>query len=81
MPKMRLFWRIYFGSVGLLLTSVMAISFIAVFNTWRFDSLPLLSTIILESVIVALFVGGVAFIVIAIRGKTRKLRLMERTPP
>jgi hypothetical protein len=41
-------------------------------------SLPLSSTIVLESVIVIMFIAGVWFITIAKRGKTRKCRLGKR---
>ncbi|HVH16325.1 MAG TPA: hypothetical protein VNA15_11495 [Candidatus Angelobacter sp.] len=76
---MRLLWRIWFAGVGLFLVLVMAVAFIGVFNTWRVDSLPLPSAIVVESVIVAIFIGGVWSINIARRGTTRKRR--SENPP
>ena len=79
MAKMRLSWRIFYASSGLFLIAAMGVAFIGVFNTWRLYSLPLISTIIAESVIVTILVGGAWSLNIARRGTTRKRHLAN--PP
>ncbi len=80
MAKMKLRWRIYFGANGLLLATVGGIAFIAVINTWRLYSLSVPWTIVLGIVTMFVFLAGIAFLIIAIKGKTRKRRL-SKVPP
>ncbi len=79
--RMKLPWRIYFAANGLLLASVGGVAFIAVINTWRLYSLSAPLTIVLGFVTAIIFVAGIAFLIIAIRGKTRKRRLAKAPAP
>ncbi|TMI71184.1 hypothetical protein E6H11_04430 [Candidatus Bathyarchaeota archaeon] len=71
---MQSFSRIFIGGAGLLLASVGGIALIAVINTWRLYSLPVAMTIAFGFVTAFIFVSGIVFVAIAIRGKVPSRR-------
>ncbi len=74
MAKMQSFSRIFICGAGLLLASVGGIALIAVINTWRLYSLPVAMTIAFGFVTAFVFVSGIVFLAIAIRGKVPSRR-------